>query len=148
VAVENSEELLFFSTSADLIKPVGSVKLGGPPVGLTCLKGAGGGPDGAEDILIGVTFTGAAAKLEACWLQSGASGVVATVIDKEGAKIAGSSAVLLDTIAAMSAAISELADEALEGEGVAATSTGQDQYLQKRRRHTEPGWKDHNGKKK
>jgi hypothetical protein len=46
----------------------------------------------------------------------------------------------------MDAAISQLQGEAPDGEGVPATSTGQDQYLQKRRRHTEPGWKELHGK--
>ena len=146
VAIEHRREVLFVSIRGNAITEVGRTELVAPAVGLACVAAPGAAP-GGESLLMAATFDASTPKMEACWVRAQGERVTAVAaLAGKGGDADGERSLLLKTVAALDAAISQLEGEAPDGEGVPATSTGQDQYLQKRRRHTEPGWKDLHGK--
>ena len=148
VAIEHRRAVLFVSTRGKTITQVSRTELAAPAVGLACMAAPGAGPCG-EALLLAATFDASTPKLEACWVREQGGEVVAEGAragEASEAETGGGRALLLKTVGALDRGISQLQGEAPDGEGVPASSTGQDQYLQKRRRHTEPGWKELHGK--
>jgi hypothetical protein len=167
-AVEHSCEVHLVSiegssTEGRTLKRVGSVVFSAPPVGLACVSipapATQAAPEGAEGMLIAATLSsqGSSAKLEACWMLAGRGGggeVLTQAVEEEAeGKAPLARGGLVAAIGNLSRAIQALADEGAEGaEGAGAEGAGRaaaaqgDQYLQKRRRHTEPGWKERSGK--
>jgi len=127
VSVEHRREVLFVSTAGFSIKQVGGTEFSCGAVGLASLK-----VDGTT-LLVAASLGEHGALLEFCELRSEANGVEAKEVDLLSA--AGAAGVDDKTkakraLGQLAAAIRQLPNE--------IPDAGQEQYVQKRRRDTEP----------